>query len=605
MLTGYLKNICKSSVLAALILTLMLAVTACSDEKTTEVKKDEPEYETVAHLNFPINNIKTLNPTVSKDEDTYFISRLIYDGMYEMSDGMIPVPNLAESAKFTKGGHSVTVNLKEAKFHDGKSFNADDVKFSIDAYKAAGSDCPYYSLIKNINYAETKGKRKIKIFFHNKTSRSLAMLTFPILPKHRYDGPYSVIYKTDSFRPVGTGRYKYKSFKNQKTLKLSAFKDYHGEPAENSLSFIVSDAGSAYQLVEAASLSALVTTQTDREARVGQKEQKIISFPANEVEYIGFNFNREQTKKKNIRKAIAYAIDTNALIEETYTNSGISNDSLFYSGYMGTENKGDQYQYNPSEAARLLNKEGYKKRDGGSQVTNKYGSTLSLTMLVNSDSRMRSALADRIEEMLEDVGINVYKTKYEKKAYKNTLKGGNFDIYIGALRFDETMDLRDILDGEKQPVKQNRQLNSQIQTNNQQSTVEDEDLDIDEDEDDSSDSSTDDSAKKEEEKDKNLARKPDNSNFIRYYNGKLNDLLDKLQSGITTETAKKTCEKAKKILNDDLPYYCLLQRTYGAVQSLSMEGEMSPLFDNIYRGIGGLKSKFEVTEKEDEENTGN
>jgi hypothetical protein len=56
---------------------------------------------------------------------------------------------------------------------------------------------------------------------------------------------------------------------------------------------------------------------------------------------------------------------------------------------------------------------------------------------------------------------------------------------------------------------------------------------------------------------------------------------------------KKALNKAKKILNKDLPYYCLLYRTYGAVQSPSLEGRMSPLFDNYYNGIGSLKCRFE------------
>ena len=597
MLTGYLKNICKKAVLTALILTLMLAVTSCSEEKKEEVKKDEPEYETVAHLDFPISNIRTLNPSVSADEDTYFISRLIYDGLYSMDETLTPVANLAESAKWSKNRANVTVNLIETKFHDGKAFNSDDVKFTIEAYKAAGEKCPYYSLVKNISYAETKGNRKIKIHFHSRSSMSLAMLTFPIMPKHRYDGPYSVIYKTDSFKPVGTGPYKYSSFKNKKTLKLVANDEYHGEKAENTVSFIVSDASSAYQLVEAASLSALVTRQADREAKVGQKEQKIVDFPANEIEYIGFNFNREQTKKKNIRKAIAYAINTDALIEQEFTNSGIPNDSLFHSGYLGTSNQGDRYAYNPAQALELLRKEGYKKPEGGGKLTNKYGSNLTLTLLVNSDSKLRSNLADAIEDSLEDIGLNVYKVKYGEKAYKNTLKGGNFDIYVGGLKFDETMDLRDILQGEKQPQKVNRQQNSQYQ-NNQTTIDEDEDIDVDEDEDTNTNNQT---QQKKDDTDKNLARKTDKANYVRYYNGKLNDYLDKMMSGGSLENARKACEKAKEILHEDLPYYCLLQRTYGAVQSMSMEGEMTPVFDDIYRNIGSLKCKFEITDKEEEE----
>lgn len=41
---------------------------------------NEKEYREVQHLDFPIQAIKTLNPATSQDRDTYYISRLIYDG---------------------------------------------------------------------------------------------------------------------------------------------------------------------------------------------------------------------------------------------------------------------------------------------------------------------------------------------------------------------------------------------------------------------------------------------------------------------------------------------------------------------------------------------
>ena len=98
-----------------------------------------------------------------------------------------------------------------------------------------------------------------------------------------------------------------------------------------------------------------------------------------------------------------------------------------------------------------------------------------------------------------------------------------------------------------------------------------------------------------------LSKKMNNLNYVRYYNEKTNELLDQLKSGKSIESLQKTYLKLKKQLNSDLPYYCLLQRTYGAVTSPTLEGDMDPVFDNYYNGIGSMQVKYEVAPKDDEE----
>ena len=99
------------------------------------------------------------------------------------------------------------------------------------------------------------------------------------MPAHKYDSIYQVAQTKGNFKPVGTGEYKYKKFKDKISLELKANKEYHGKVPDNSLSFIVTkNSSSAYQLVEASSLSALLTRSPDRQAKVGQKEQTIVDF---------------------------------------------------------------------------------------------------------------------------------------------------------------------------------------------------------------------------------------------------------------------------------------------------------------------------------------
>ena len=66
---------------------VIFSLTACGAEETSkEDKKEETQYRVSKHINLPISPIKSLNPCNSKDEDTYFIARLVYDGLFTFFD---------------------------------------------------------------------------------------------------------------------------------------------------------------------------------------------------------------------------------------------------------------------------------------------------------------------------------------------------------------------------------------------------------------------------------------------------------------------------------------------------------------------------------------
>ena len=597
------KQLRPAKIITAMVAAICIALcfSACDETKTEQNENSKKvTYTEVAHLNFPISNIRTLNPATSADEDTYFISRLIYDGLFVLDKNMTPVPVLAERYKFKKKDSSVTVRLIDTKFHDGKALRAKDVKFTIDAFKAAGASCKYKALVDKISYATVKSKKKIKIHFKSSSDMSLAMLTFPIMPAHRYNSVYEVSQAKGKFKPVGTGRYKYKKFANKKSLELKANKNYHGEAAENSLSFIVTkESSAAYQLVEASSLSALITKSPERGVKVGQKKQKVIDFPGNEVEFVGFNFDKDAMNIKSVRKAIAYAIDTNAIIEEDYVNSGLSNDTVYYPGYMGTDHKKDQYAHDEDKAASMLKKAGYLDRNSDGVVESRTGVSLNLNILVCSDDKYRKNAADKIKDQLEDAGISSYITSLPKKSYLDYLKKGAFDIFVGGLKYDEVMDMRILLQGEKQEQKAPLSNNNTMSGNgNQRSNVKDEDIDYDDEDGEITVPQQNTNTQNTEKK--LLSKKMDNYNYSRYYNADVNKYLDKMMSGASVDDTAELFNKVRIIITDELPYYCLMQKTFGAVQAPAMEGEMSPVFDNYYNGIDKLKCKYEEPADDEE-----
>lgn len=593
-----------------LLLVVMLTMSSC---KNGILGDEENEYKEVAKLDFPIKAVRTLNPATSKDQDTYFISRLIYDGLFELDKNLIPKNNLASSYKFNKKSNSIDINLISTKFHDGKSFTANDVKFTVESYKAAGSNCLYYPLVKNIYSVDVKDSNDITVYFNDGAHMSLDYLTFPILPKHRYDGVYDIIYRAAAtFKPVGTGRYKFKEFIEGKDIKLDANENYHGQSPTNSLTFsVVENPNTAYQLVEASSLSAIFTTDINKEKNLQKKKQVIKEFPSNEAEFVGFNMSGEATSIKEVRKAIAYTIDNSDIIHDVFSNSGIDNDSLYYPNYLGVKSGKNPYKYSRKNALEQLKKAGYEDKNNDGRVENSVGATISLNILVNGNKKYKIKEAEIIKKNLEDVGIGSYITTVPDKLYKKSLERGKFDIFIGSLKYDGAMDLRNLLEFPKPQEVVLRESysggnNSQKSDNKKSYSSKDTNL---YNNNSNNKNGTKDKEKLLKEKKKRLELKvlknmrPSNLNYGRYYNGELNDLMDKMKAGIDIKTMKVTLKKIKDILNEEVPYYCIMQRTYSAIQSPSLNGNLSPMFDNYYMGIEQLGSKYEVIKEKKEKET--
>ena len=136
----------------------------------------------------------------------------IYDGLYDATPDLKVVPALATGGGFVD---NTTVELtlrKGVKWHDGKPFTADDVKFTTDLYKkhSSTSQTQFYEPIKS---TKVLGKHKVRFnlkqpdaaFMTQRVVRSV------IIPKHKWEGVNDPSHYNPK-QPIGTGPFKYKNW---------------------------------------------------------------------------------------------------------------------------------------------------------------------------------------------------------------------------------------------------------------------------------------------------------------------------------------------------------------------------------------------------------
>ena len=251
------------------------------------------------------------------------------------------------------------------------------------------------------------------------------------------------------------------------------------------------------------------------------------------MELIGYNFRNTALKDSRVRKAIASAIDTDEIIESAYFKNGVLNDTIYFPGFLGTSSTKTNHAYDITQAKKLLKDAGYFDRNGDGQLENASNEPITINILVNSEDQSRTAAAQIIKEGLDQLPIQTTITSKDWNGYNADLTSGNFDIYIGGYQIKENYDLRFLL-----------------HTNY--------------------------------------------SNLVGYSNAALDVLLDKMESGISQKDRQATYTQIREILDTELPYYCLMYKTYGAIASPYLKGKIHPTFLNLYQDADKWYSMLEV-----------
>lgn len=499
----------------ALAFIIMLFIAGCGDDiplSGDETEKELPSI-TSAVVSIPIEKIRTLNPVLSLDEDAYFLNNLVYEGLFALNKNLEAEGALAESCEYQGGGALLIRVKKGVLWQDGESFSAQDVKFSVDAYQSVptnlrGSYGPAAALIK---YAKVIDQETVLIQFADENNASLENLTFPILPAHKYKKPGDLARAEKEFIPLGTGPYWVSNFERNREITLTGNPFYKKDIPKNILHFkIMPKREEAVTLFDIGEISITFLKDIDRSTLIEDKAVTVVPFISNEAEVLGFNFNHGALQNRDVRKAIAHAIDNKSILETCYYSSGVSNDNIYYPGYMKVESEGPLYGYDINKATELLKSSGFEG--------------LSLNLIFNSENQARNLAAQIIKSGLEKAGISVNLISLLKDEYEMRLRKGEFDLYLGGFKFNENYDLRPLL-----------YTGGAL-------------------------------------------------NFIRYSDIKMDMLLDKMQQGLMTDEKRKTFETLHDYYKNEIPYYCLLYKTYGFAATTGLTGEIAPVFYNVYNG---------------------
>ncbi len=355
-----------------------------------------------------------VNPILAQTDVDRDLAKLVFAGLFTF-DGKNYVPGLAADYKISSDQKTYTIRLREGlKWHDGKPLTADDVIFTIETIKNPKTKSP---LIKE---------------FAGVTLEKINDLTVNFTFKERF-APFI------SLLDVGVIDFLKEKRGGIRSYALRRANNYYGDkPRFQKITFkFFADFETAINALKNHVVSGVSYVPRHLESEL-EKSSGITIYRQGLPQYTAIFINQklnEQLRVKEVRRALAHALDRAALVGGIFGSDAGVIDAPIISGLLGFHPDIKKYPYDPGLANSLLEEAGFKFKSATGTIRVKNNKELKVSLAV-ADQPEAAAAGEFIKSAWEAVGVKVELTPISlAQIQKDVIHPRNFE----ALLFGETL----------------------------------------------------------------------------------------------------------------------------------------------------------------------
>ncbi len=434
---------------SAALLFAAVALFACSG-KGPEEGKPQPAEGPVTLTIASSADAKRLIPMLSTDTATSGISGRIFNGLTKYDKDLKIAPELAESWDVSPDGLDIAFHLrKDVRWQDGAPFTSADVLFTYKTLRDPKVATPYSDSLGPLNSVEAPDEYTVKVSYKEPFAPALEAWGMGIIPKHLLEG--KDINTTDFNRnPVGTGPYKMGEWVTGERITLVANDDYFlGRPKiDRIVTRVIPEQSTRFLELQSGGIDFMELSPVQYERQTNSREfnrkfQKL-RYPNFIYTYMGYNLRDKRFKDIRVRKAITYAIDTEAIIQGVLLGLGSPCTGPLPPKSWAYNPDVKPYPHDPEKARALLAEAGWNDTDGDGFL-DKGGVKFSFTILTNQGNDERKKTAEIIQQNLKEIGIEVKLKILEWQAFiHDFVDKGKFEAIILGWSLTPDPDMYDI-----------------------------------------------------------------------------------------------------------------------------------------------------------------
>ncbi|NWJ95551.1 MAG: peptide ABC transporter substrate-binding protein [Chloroflexi bacterium] len=353
-----------------------------------------------------------INPILSANSLSDDVASLVFSGLTRSNEKGEIVPDLADVWGPLDEGKSWEFHIRTtARWHDGQPVTSRDLLFTLDLIRSDEFPGPaeLKAAWKNIE-VDRLGDYRVRFRLKEVWTPFLNYTTFGLLPEHLLKDKITAkdLGRADfNLDPIGSGPYRLapSGIANDGVTLLANPLYYGQKPYLDKVWF-------RYFPSSKAALTALRTNQIDGISYVPPDELKLLEGDKNSQQYSAplapntfLFFNLQKTElfgQKEVRQAIAYSIDKQALIDRNFAGRATASESPIPSYLWAYKSDIKKFDFQPALARKMLDDAGWKVNAEG--VRQKEGSPLVISILT-ANTTDQQAIAFDLAEYLKGVGI--------------------------------------------------------------------------------------------------------------------------------------------------------------------------------------------------------
>lgn len=310
----------------------------------------------------------TLDPADAEDGESVKIITNVFDTLVHYADDSAQlVPALATEWSVSEDGRRWSFKLREGvEFHDGSVFDADAVVFTfnrlIDPNCADRADAavPYRADYSVIERVEAAGPREV--VFHLKRPSGVFLRLAAMFPASIVS-PKAVreLGRDVKKHPVGTGAFRFQEWRGKEYVTIVAHESHwRGRPKLDQVIFkpILEPAARRRQLAGGEIHMADELSIPVRQQIRSDSSLVLQTCPGMNTAYLAMNNDHKPFDDPRVRRAIAHAIDKEAIARSAYENEGTIATTLIPKAMWGHHVGIVDYPHDPAKAKELLREAG-------------------------------------------------------------------------------------------------------------------------------------------------------------------------------------------------------------------------------------------------------
>jgi peptide/nickel transport system substrate-binding protein len=362
-------------------------------------------------------NVETLLPPAQISNASAQVLDLVYDYLADVGDSLNLIgdhgftPRLADTWTWSADSLSIAFHLNaRARWHDGVPVRSNDVKFTYKLYTDPAMAATIASNLSRIDSVSTPDSSTVVFWFKQRYSSQFydAVDQMRILPAHVFASiPVASVRASDAAsHPIGSGQFRFVKWTPNASIEIVADTgNYRGRPL---LDRLVWDIAPDYQ----AALVKLYTGEADMYEVIHPDDVpevtkhaglRTIVYPQPAYTFLGFNMKRALFTDPQLRRAIAMALDRQAMVRNVLDSLGVVARGPFSRLNRISDTTVAQIPYDTAAADHILDSLGWRRGPDG--IRSRGGHKLAFQVLTPSSSKYRVRMASLIQDQLQKVGI--------------------------------------------------------------------------------------------------------------------------------------------------------------------------------------------------------